>query len=42
MLGKFFTEWEVGPWHRLPRGAVDALYLEVSKDRLDWALDHLI
>ena len=28
-------------WNRLPREAVDALYLEVFKARLDWALNNL-
>lgn len=32
----------VRPWDRLPTEAVDALYLEVSKARLDGALCNLV
>ena len=38
---KFFTQRVVKPWHRLPREAVDAPSLEVSKARLDGALGSL-
>jgi len=40
--GKFFTKRVVRCWNRLPRGAVDALSLEVFKARLDWALGSLV
>ena len=39
---KFFTQRLVRWWHRLPREAVDALFLEVFKASLDGALDNLI
>ena len=40
--GKFFTERVMRCWHRLPREAVDAPFLEVFKTRLDGALDSLV
>ncbi|KFV98144.1 hypothetical protein N326_13071, partial [Eurypyga helias] len=39
---KFFTERVVRHWHRLPREAVDAPSLEVSKARLDVAWSNLV
>ena len=39
---KFFTIRLVRHWHRLPREAVDALFLETSKVGLDRALSNLI
>ncbi|KFV94781.1 hypothetical protein N326_03304, partial [Eurypyga helias] len=39
---KFFTERVVRHWHRLPREAVDAPSLEVSKVRLDEAWSNLV
>ncbi|KFR11432.1 hypothetical protein N306_13406, partial [Opisthocomus hoazin] len=39
---KFFTMRVVKHWHRLPREAVDAPYLEVLKARLDGALSNLV
>ena len=39
---KFFTVRVVRQWNRLPREAVDAPSLEVSKARLDGALSNLI
>jgi len=38
---KFFTKRVVRHWNRLPREVVAALYLEVSKARLDGALSNL-
>ncbi|RMC12311.1 hypothetical protein DUI87_09824 [Hirundo rustica rustica] len=40
--GIFFTKRVVKHWHRLPREAVDAPSLEVSKARLDGALNNLV
>ena len=40
--GKFFTTRVVRCWKRLPREAVDALSLEVFKDRVDGALGSLV
>ena len=40
--GKFFTMRVVRCWNRLPREAVDALYVEVFKVRLDGALGSLV
>jgi len=37
-----FTKGEVRCWNRLPREAVDALFLEVLKARLDRALGNMI
>ncbi|KFZ61084.1 hypothetical protein N321_04550, partial [Antrostomus carolinensis] len=39
---KFFTQWVVRHWNRLPREAVDAPSLEAFKARLDGALGSLI
>ncbi|KFQ80362.1 hypothetical protein N335_04898, partial [Phaethon lepturus] len=39
---KFFPMRVVKPWHRLPRGVVDAPSLEPFKVRLDGALSSLI
>ncbi|KGL98991.1 hypothetical protein N301_04662, partial [Charadrius vociferus] len=39
---KFFTVRVVRHWNRLPREAVDAPSLEVSKARLDVALGNLV
>ena len=39
---EFFTVRVVQHWHRLPREAVDAPSLEVSKARLDGALSSLM
>ncbi|KFZ68937.1 hypothetical protein N338_12998, partial [Podiceps cristatus] len=39
---KFFTVRVVRHWNRLPREAVDAPSLEVSKARLDMATGNLI
>lgn len=39
---KFFTLRVVRHWNRLPREAVDAPSLEVSKTRLDGALSNLV
>jgi len=39
---KVFTVRVVKPWHRLPRGVVDAPSLEAFKARLDGALSNLI
>ncbi|KFW04970.1 hypothetical protein N326_11614, partial [Eurypyga helias] len=39
---KFFTEKVGRHWNRLPREAVDAPSLEVSKARLDVALSNLV
>ena len=39
---KFFTMRVVKHWHRLPREAVAAAYLEVFKARLDGALSNLV
>ena len=39
---KFFTLRVVKHWHRLPREAVAAPSLEVSKARLDGALSNLV
>ena len=39
---KFFTVRVVRHWNRFPRGAVDALSLEVLKNRLDGALSNLV
>ncbi|KFR10152.1 hypothetical protein N306_01726, partial [Opisthocomus hoazin] len=38
----FFTMRVVRPWHRLPREAVAAPSLAVSKARLDGALSSLV
>ena len=40
--GKFFTMRVVRCWHRLPRDAVDAPFLEVFKTRLDGVLGSLV
>ena len=40
--GKFFTERLVRCWNTLPREAVDALSLKMSKARMDGALGNLI
>ena len=40
--GEFITQRVVRCWHRLPREAVDAPSLEVSKARLDEALGSLV
>ena len=40
--GKFFTKRVVRCWNRLSRNAVDALFLEVVKARLDGALGSLV
>ncbi|KGL98730.1 hypothetical protein N301_02623, partial [Charadrius vociferus] len=42
IMKKFFTMRVVKPWHRLPRGMVDAPSLETFKVRLDGALRDLI
>ena len=34
VTGKFFTDTIVRPWHRLPREAMDAPFLEAFKVRL--------
>jgi len=39
---KFFIMRVVRCWHRLPREAVDALFLAVLKARLDGALSNLV
>lgn len=39
---KFCTLRVVSYWHRLPREAVDALFLKIFKARLDWALSNLV
>ena len=39
---KYFAMRVVSHWHRLPREAVDAPSLEVSKARLDGALSNLV
>jgi len=39
---KFFTQRMVRHSHRLPREAVNVLFLEVFKTRLDEALGNLI
>ncbi|KFW04973.1 hypothetical protein N326_11617, partial [Eurypyga helias] len=39
---KFFPERVVKHWNRLPREAVDAPSLEVSKARLDEAWSNLV
>jgi len=39
---KFFTMRVVRPWHRLPREAVSAPSLEVSRARLAGALSNLV
>ncbi|KFV98833.1 hypothetical protein N326_11249, partial [Eurypyga helias] len=39
---KFFTERVGSHWDRLPREAVDAPSLEVSKARLDVSLSNLV
>ncbi|KFW01524.1 hypothetical protein N326_02709, partial [Eurypyga helias] len=39
---KFFAERLVRHWDRLPREAVDAPSLEVSKARLDGAFSNLV
>ena len=41
MSGNFCTQRVVMPWHRLPREAVDAPFLEAFKARLDEALGSL-
>ena len=38
---KFFTQWVVRPWHKLPREAVGAPSLEALKARLDESLGSL-
>ena len=42
MRKKFFPVKVVKPWHRLPREAVAALSLEVSKPRLDGTWNNLV
>ncbi|KFW10952.1 hypothetical protein N326_03566, partial [Eurypyga helias] len=39
---KFFPEWVVSHWNRLPRDVVDAPSLGVFKARLDEALSNLV
>jgi len=39
---KLFTVRVMRHWHRLPREAVDAAWLEVFKARLDGALSNLV
>ena len=39
---KFFTQWIVTHWNRLPREVVDAPSLEAFKARLDVALGSLV
>ena len=38
---KFFTQWMVRHWNRLPGEAVDASSLEMFKTRLDKAVGNL-
>ncbi|KFW09113.1 hypothetical protein N326_02321, partial [Eurypyga helias] len=42
IMKKFFMERVVRHWNRLPREAVDAPSLEVSKARLDEAWSNLV
>ena len=39
---KFFTQWVVTYWNRLPKEVVDVPSLEAFKARLDVALDSLV
>jgi len=39
---KFFTQWVLMHWHRLPKEDVDAPSLETFKARLDVTLDSLV
>ena len=39
---KFFTQWVVTHWNRLPKEVVDAPSVEAFKARLDVALDSLV
>ena len=39
---KFFTNWVVKHWNRLPKEVVDAPSLEAFKARLDVALSSLV
>ena len=41
-MGKFFAEWVVKQWNRLPREVVYAPSLELLKAGLDLALGSLI